>query len=217
MKKYVAYYRVSTQKQGVSGLGLEAQKESVRNFIGDNELLAEYKEVESGRKNYRPKLYEAIEFAKEEEATLVIARLDRLSRNAAFTMALRDSGVDFVAADIPGANTLTIGVLALVSQTEAERISKNTKAALQQLKKNGVKLGSPQNLSKKGREKSIQVRREKAMKNDANKKAYALIKAYEGSTLWDIAKKLNQNGFTTSQGYEFTPTQVARIKKLYEN
>ena len=217
MKKYVAYYRVSTQKQGVSGLGLEAQKESVRNFIGDNELLAEYKEVESGRKNYRPKLYEAIEFAKEEEATLVIARLDRLSRNAAFTMALRDSGVDFVAADIPGANTLTIGVLALVSQTEAERISKNTKAALQQLKKNGVKLGSPQNLSKKGREKSIQVRREKAMKNDANKKAYALIKAYEGLTLWDIAKKLNQNGFTTIQGYEFTPTQVARIKKLYEN
>lgn len=130
--KAVAYYRVSTAAQGRSGLGLDAQKSAVDDLVRQRDLalLAEFTEVESGKRNARPQLAAALNQAKLTGAVLVIAKLDRLSRNAAFLLALRDSGVRFIAADIPDANDLTIGVLAVIAQAEREAISRRTKEAL---------------------------------------------------------------------------------------
>lgn len=142
--KAVAYYRVSTAGQGRSGLGLAAQKAAVDELAGQRRLniLAEFTEVESGKRNDRPKLAEAFHHAKVTGAVLVIAKLDRLSRNAAFLLTLRDSGVRFLAADIPDANDLTIGVLAVVAQAEREAISKRTSEALAAIKRQLASGGS---------------------------------------------------------------------------
>ena len=147
-KLYVSYYRVSTDAQGQSGLGLESQQSAVEAFIrskgDDARLLASYIEVESGKKDDRPQLAAALAFAKAKKATLIIAKLDRLSRKAAFLLNLRDSGVDFEALDCPQMNTLTLGVMAVFAQFEREQISARTKAALQVAKSRGVRLGNPQ-------------------------------------------------------------------------
>src|SRR5712671_2856281 len=141
--KFVAYYRVSTARQGRSGLGLDAQRQAVADYLngGTRSLLREFVEVESGKLNTRPELEQALHLCKVTGATLVVAKLDRLSRNAAFLMTLRDSGVQFVAADLPEANTMTVGVMALVAQHEREAISVRTKAALAAAKARGRKLG----------------------------------------------------------------------------
>lgn len=132
MRKAVAYYRVSTASQGRSGLGLDAQRAAVSEAAAARgmALVAEFTEVESGGRNDRPKLAQALHHAKVTGAVLVIAKLDRLSRNAAFLLTLRDSGVRFIAADIPDANDVTIGVLAVIAQAEREAISQRTKDAL---------------------------------------------------------------------------------------
>ncbi len=130
--KYVAYERVSTARQGRSGLGLEAQRKAINNFATSRnaDVLARFTEVESGRKNERPELLEALTLARLTGATLVIAKLDRLSRNAAFLLTLRDSGVRFLAVDMPEADDLTVGIMALVAQEEREAISRRTREAL---------------------------------------------------------------------------------------
>ncbi len=153
MKKYVAYYRVSTQKQGESGLGLEAQRRCVAEMVSSRagEIIADFQDIESGKKNDRPELLKAIRQTKEKGATLIIAKLDRLARNAAFILELRDSGIDFVACDIPEANSLTIGIMAILAQQERETISARTKAALQAKKHRGDTLGKPENFSDQGR------------------------------------------------------------------
>lgn len=144
-QRLVAYERVSTARQGASGLGLEAQRKVIEDFANSRgaEVLARFTEVESGRKADRPELTKALHLAKVTGATLVIAKLDRLSRNAAFLLALRDSGVRFVAVDMPEANDLTVGIMALVAQAEREAISRRTKEALAVAKSRGVKLGNP--------------------------------------------------------------------------
>ena len=141
--KFIAYYRVSTQKQGRSGLGLEAQQRAVREHLngGRWQLLAELVEVESGKRNDRPKLAEALALCRMHRAKLLVAKLDRLARNVAFISALMESGVEFEAVDMPQANRLTVHILAAMAEHEAAAISARTKAALSAAKARGVQLG----------------------------------------------------------------------------
>ena len=213
-KKYIAYYRVSTKKQGQSGLGLEAQKASVIAFTKCTECITrEFVEVESGKNNARPQLAAALQAAKEQGATLVIAKLDRLSRNASFIFALRDSKVDFVCADMPEANSITIGIMAVLAQDERERTAKRTKDALAAKKAQGVKLGTPANLTEAARKKGMQVRINIAATKKENVQATELCNLYreQGLSLREIAAKLNDNGYKTSKGKSFQATTVNRL------
>jgi DNA invertase Pin-like site-specific DNA recombinase len=143
-KRYIAYYRVSTARQGQSGLGLEAQQTAVRSFVAaDAVILEEFVEVESGRRNDRPRLIEALAACRRHKAVLIIAKLDRLARNVAFVSNLMEAGVDFVAVDMPHASRLTVHILAAVAEHEREMISQRTKAALAAAKARGVRLGNP--------------------------------------------------------------------------
>ncbi|PQJ79398.1 recombinase family protein [Polaribacter porphyrae] len=218
MNKYVAYYRVSTQKQGKSGLGLDSQQSAVIRFINsEDSLIQSYTDVESGKNNNRPNLLKAIEHCKNENATLLIARLDRLSRNAAFIFTLRDTGVKFTAVDMPEANSVTVGIMAVLSQDERERISQRTKAALSELKLKGVKLGSPQNLTLEARKKGLEARMRYANENENNKKAgeFIISLCKNGLSFYAITKKLNQLGFKTRHGKEFQQVQVHRLYDRY--
>ncbi|MCC9138926.1 recombinase family protein [Pontibacter silvestris] len=206
MKKFVAYYRVSTKVQEHSGLGLEAQRLAVLQYAKQKDsIIEEFTEVESGSKNNREQLYLAIKLAKLKQATLLIAKLDRLSRNASFIFALRDSGVDFVCADMPEANTLTIGIFAVLAQHERELISKRTKDALQVKKAQGAKLGNPQNLNDEARKKGLEVRCSNARVNKQNRQAIKLIHIYrkQGYTFQQIANELNEEGYRTRTGKPF--------------
>jgi DNA invertase Pin-like site-specific DNA recombinase len=237
MKNFIAYYRVSTAKQGASGLGLEAQRECVAQFIGARKakpeqslgkpaagagdlLLAEYTEVESGKKNTRPELRAAIDHAKRAGAILVIAKLDRLSRNVAFIFALRDSGVDFACADMPDANTLTIGIFAALAQHERELISQRTKAALAAKKARGCTLGTLANLTDAGRKLGAQRTRENARANEANRRARAMIlhlRVGQNMPMHAIAQYLNENGFRTVRGKTFFAATVRHVMKSERN
>ena len=144
LPRFVAYYRVSTDRQGASGLGLDAQRQAVARQVNSGELAAEFTEIESGRRHTnRPQLLTALEECRKSRAVLLIARLDRLARNVAFIANLMESGVDFVACDMPQANRLTIHILAAVAEHEREMISQRTKAALAEAKRRGTRLGNP--------------------------------------------------------------------------
>lgn len=211
MKKYIAYYRVSTKQQGNSGLGLEAQKTMVRNYLKEDDILIDqFEEVESGKNDNRPQLLKAIEKSKNEGATLLIAKLDRLSRNAGFIFLLKDSNVDFKCCDMPEANSLTIGIMAVLAQEERILISKRTTDALQELKTKGVKLGTPENLTQEARKMGSEAMRLKALQNENNRKATALIVSLRnaGNSYNKIADELNKSGFKTSRGCEFTSSQT---------
>lgn len=210
--KFVAYYRVSTDKQGQSGLGLEAQQRAVRDYLGGNgwELVAEYTEVESGKRNVRPQLDEALAHARQEMATLIIAKLDRLSRNAKFLLALRDASVDIRAVDMPQADKFMFGIMAVVAERETDMVSKRTTEALAAAKARGVKLGNP-SLSK-GRAAAAKVNREKAAQFAAN--VLPIIREIENSgatTLRAIAKALNARGVQTARGGRWGPQTVANV------
>ena len=212
--KYVAYYRVSTRAQGDSGLGLEAQRSAVAGFV-KGAIIAEYTEIESGKNNQRVQLAAAIDQAKKAGATLVIAKLDRLSRNASFIFALKDSGVNFQCVDMPDANTLTIGIFATLAQHERELISSRTKAALQAKIAQGVQLGKPENMTHAAQQKGAQANRVKAISNVESRKAVGLAKKLrkDRKTYTEIAEELNQYGFRTARGCEFHPMQVQRLLK----
>lgn len=209
--KYVAYYRVSTDKQGQSGLGLNGQRAEVLRFIEPEKIFKEFTEIESGKKKDRPILKEAIELCKSESATLVIAKLDRLSRNVNFISQLMESGIKFVCCDMPTATEFTIHIYSAMAQQERKLISERTHKALQQLKEKGVKLGNPQNLTKEARNKGVEVRVKIAQENENNIRAKAYLKAING-TLQQKADLLNENGFRTSKGKLFTPMQVKRLQ-----
>jgi DNA invertase Pin-like site-specific DNA recombinase len=169
-RRFVSYLRVSTNKQGALGLGVEAQRRSVEDYLngGRWELLAEFVEVESGKCDDRPKLAEAMAFCRLHGATLVIAKLDRLSRDAHFLLGLQKADVRFVAADMPEANEMVVGILAVVAQAERKMISERTKAALAAAKARGQRLGTPANLRNhdlgrlRGRARRTEVARNRA-------------------------------------------------------
>ncbi len=216
--KYIGYIRVSTKKQGKSGLGLEAQKRAIRNLLNEDDILiAEFEEVESGKNKERPKLLEAIQKCKETKATLVIARLDRLSRSLSFISQLMDSGIEFVACDMKHANRFTIQIFAALAEQEARFISKRTKVALAELKAKGVRLGSPQNLNDRSRKRSLEVRQNNSISNEHNRKATALIVSMrkEDKSYLNIAKELNQSGFKTRRNKEFSAMTVKRLYDRY--
>jgi DNA invertase Pin-like site-specific DNA recombinase len=142
---FVGYFRVSTDRQGLSGLGLEAQHKAVSDYLngGKWEMVGEFVEVESGKRSDRPELGKALMLCRQRKATLIVAKLDRLARNVHFVSGLMESGVDFVAVDMPHANRLTIHILAAVAEHERQCISDRTKAALAAAKARGTKLGNP--------------------------------------------------------------------------
>lgn len=211
--KYIAYYRVSTDKQGESGLGLEAQRNDVRRFIQPENIDIELTEIESGKKAQRPVLNEAIELCRKHGATLLIAKLDRLARNVSFVSTLMNSGIKFIAVDMPSATELTIHIYSAIAEDEAKRISKRTKDALAVKKAQGIKLGSPQNLTNASRELAIKSIKSKAVNNENNIRAKAMINLLKGQgfTLQTIANKLNESGFKTSKGGQFMPMQIKRL------
>lgn len=221
-ERFVAYLRVSTQKQGYSGLGLEAQREIIKNYLREKKPIFEYIEVESGRKTDkgRPKLKEALSQCRTYGAKLIVAKLDRLARNVSFLSALLDSDVEIVFCDFPQANKMVLNILASISQYEAELISTRTRQALAAKKARGCKLGNPEHLLDKHQaaiEKSNQTNRKKAADNPNNKRAVAMLKvlAAQGMTLTEMTDKLNNEGFVTSKGYEFRPSQVYVLLKRY--
>ena len=224
MVNYLAYYRVSTKQQGASGLGLEAQQAAVTAHVNcHGKLIASYTEIESGRKSDRPELMKAIAHAKRNKATLIVAKLDRLSRNVAFLSALMESQIEFVCADMPTANKLTIHLLAAVAEHEAKVISERTKAALAQAKIRGVKLGSHREGHWNGRENAriagLAKGRKQAVKAiKANRiKAYAdlvpQVTEYRvsGKTFQQIADILNEAGHLTRRGKSWGHVQIMRL------
>ena len=211
-KQAIAYYRVSTQKQGISGLGLDAQRQSVTTYAkGRYTIAAEFVEVESGKKADRAELTKALAMAKEVGAVLLIAKLDRLARNVAFTSALMASGVQFVAVDMPDANNLTIHIIAAIAEHERELISARTKAALEQAKKRGATLGTPDNLTSEAREAGHETMRTAA--KEAYKLTYGYLEMLRGNglTFAAIADKLNSEGHATRNGKQFSPMTIKRI------
>lgn len=216
-RKFISYLRVSTDRQGKSGLGLEAQQEAIRGYLRGIHPLKEFTEVESGKRADRPQLLEALDACQSMGATLVIAKLDRLARNVAFISNLMESGVDFVACDFPQANRLTIHILAAVAEHEREMISVRTKEALKAAKARGVKLGTPKNLTeeatKRGRIEAEKVRKGKA---DAfARKRFKEISGFleQGLSLNVIARRLNQDGVLTARGKAgaWTPAAVKNV------
>jgi DNA invertase Pin-like site-specific DNA recombinase len=213
---FVAYYRVSTAKQGASGLGLEAQQASVRDYLngGNWKLLAEVIEVESGKRSDRPKLEEAMRLCRLHGATLIIAKLDRLSRDAHFLLGLQKAGVEFIAVDMPSANKLTVGIMALVAEDEAKRISDRTKAALAAAKARGVKLGGNRGveLTEDVRKVGRATRTAKANARAADlAPMIAELKAERITSLGAIAKALNDREVPTAKGGVWSATQVMRV------
>lgn len=208
----VAYYRVSTAKQGQSGLGLEAQQASVTSYASTQGLtiVQVFTEIESGRKKNRPQLLEALALCKRTGATLLIAKLDRLARNVAFISALMESGVDFVAVDMPEADKLTLHVMAAVAEREAELISTRTKAALAARKARGLPLGT-NNLTPERRALGPQKQRENARQDMRQPAAFAQALKGQGEPLRAIAATLNRSGFTTRKGGQWSAMQVKRL------
>ena len=215
--RYIAYFRVSTDRQGKSGLGLEAQRESVMSYLNGGRwtLVEEFTEIESGKHADRPELTAALAACKKQKAKLVIAKLDRLSRNLAFIATLMELGVEFVAADMPHANKLTVHILAAVAQHEREMISERTKAALQAAKKRGQQLGNPnlEEAAKRGRA----VAKANTRRFAAN--VWPIIEEImrAGATSANaIAGKLNERNVRTARGGKWTHVQVGAILRPFE-
>jgi DNA invertase Pin-like site-specific DNA recombinase len=226
LKKFVTYFRVSTDKQGKSGLGLEAQQESARLFIRDGEVLASFTEVESGKRSDRPELARALAICRRTGATLVVAKLDRLARNVAFISSLMETKVEFVACDNPTANRLTLHLLAAFAEHEAEQISERTKAGLAAAKRRGVKLGSARKGHWAGREDARRRGGAIGRQRQATAAKRASLDAYgellpviqrlrdDGETLRAIAAAMNERGEMTLRGREWRAQTVKNALTL---
>jgi DNA invertase Pin-like site-specific DNA recombinase len=212
--KFVAYYRVSTDRQGMSGLGLDAQRAAVAKHIGDAELVAEFTEVESGRKNDRAQLAQALATAKRSKAVLVIAKLDRLARNVHFISGLLESGVAFVCADMPEADRTFLQMMAVFAEYEAKKISERTKAALAQVKAQGRSLGSPTpEIGAAIGTVAIKAKAD-AYAERVGPVVRDIIAKTGAKTMRDIAEVLQARGIETPRGGSvWHPSQVANLLK----
>lgn len=220
MSKYVAYYRVSTDGQGESGLGLRAQQTAVARYVGDGEIIESFEEVESGKNSDRPQLHAAIHSAKRHGAILIVAKLDRLARNVLFTATLMESGVEFIACDIPYANRLTIHIMAAMAEDEARRISERTTAALAERKSDGVKLGAARegfhekNAGKLGwnASKRKDTLRQRTLQESWGQVIPIILALREADkSMADIADHLNRQGYKTPRGGRFHTSTISRI------
>lgn len=211
--KFVSYYRVSTQEQGRSGLGLEAQQEAVLRWLSapERELVGEYTDIESGKKDARPELLRAIAHAKRVKAILIIAKLDRLSRKVAFVSNLMEAGVRFVAVDNPSANELTIHILAAVAQAERKAISERTSAALQAAKARGTILGNPR--LHIAQPKAVQAVVDRAVAHATNvQPIIEQLRAAGCKTYESVANAMSARGIRSARGGEWTATSVRRVE-----
>jgi DNA invertase Pin-like site-specific DNA recombinase len=218
--KFVSYLRVSTARQGRSGLGLDAQRKAVEDFLngGDWKVVKEFIEVESGKRADRPQLAKALQVCRVHGAKLVIAKLDRLSRDAHFLLGLEKAGVDFVCADMPSANRLTVGIMAMVAEEERRMISQRTKAALAAAKRRGVKLGGYREnakLTAKARAKGRAALHAKALSRAMDlAETVKELQVAGCMSLRAIAAGLDQRGITAVRGGKWSANQVARVLEL---
>lgn len=214
--KFIAYFRVSTQRQGQSGLGLEAQRAAVMAYLAGGNLVAEFTEVESGKRNDRPQLAAALAACRKQRATLVIAKLDRLARNVAFIANLMDAGVPFIAADNPHATRLTLHIYAAIAEHEAKAISDRTRAALAAAKARGKRLGwsmpSRRQEQHRATARAVRANKGKADLFAANVlPIVAQVRAAGITTLEGIAAALNARGIKTARGGHWHPTTVRNL------
>lgn len=219
--KIVTYIRVSTDKQGRSGLGLEAQRAAIAAYAKTSGAVtvAEYQEVESGTNNARPELQKALKHARVTGSTLAIAKIDRLSRSAAFLLDLQESGVDFVACDMPEANAMTVGIMAVMAQAEAKAISDRTKAAMQAAKDRGQTFGNPNGAAPLRRAGKGNVASVQAMQKRADARATDLADVLEDlemkgfTTLQAQANELNRRGIKTARGGRWHASSVSNLRR----
>lgn len=217
-RHFVTYYRVSTQRQGKSGLGLDAQRAAVRAHLDSQSgiELASFTEVESGKVNARPQLDAALRRCRQTRATLLVAKLDRLSRNAAFLLSLRDAGVRVVAADNPEMNETVVGIMAVIAQHEAQAISDRTRAALAAAKRRGVRLGNPHlKAGTKASARAASVAAQVAAKGRAEELRDVVEAARTSGcvSLRDIAAHLNGLGIRTPRGGDWAAASVLRLQR----
>ncbi|BBA68606.1 recombinase family protein [Geobacter sulfurreducens] len=214
--KYIAYYRVSTQKQGKSGLGLEAQRKMVADFLATNggELAAEFTEIESGKRDDRPELMAAIRHAGLVGGRLLVGKLDRLSRDLHFILSLQKSRVDFVVCDLPGCDSFTINIYGALAQRERELIAARTRAGLAEAKKRGVKLGTNNlrpELVQEASAKGVQVIKQNAADFAAKVRPVIEYMRAQGKSLRHIAAELESLGVKTARGGAWTATTVKNV------
>mgnify|MGYP001535766180 FL=1 len=217
-KNYIAYLRQSTMKQEISGLGVEAQREIIQNYLKERKPVAI--ETESGRKSDRPKLTEVLEVCRKTGSILIVEKLGRLSRNVAFTSKLLESDVEIVFCDFPEANKLVLHIISSIAEYEAGLISQRTKQSLRTKKARGCRLGKSENLLSRlpqAVENSNRTNRQKALDNPNNKRAVALLKSLvkEEKSLSEMARILNKEGFVTAWGCQFKASQVSILLKRY--
>ena len=203
-------------KQQLSGLGVEAQREIIHNHVKNKQILAEYIETESGKKSNRPQLLTALAMCRKTNSILIVAKLDRLSRNVAFTSKLLESDVEIVFCDFPQANRLMLHIISSIAEYEAGLISQRTKQSLQAKKARGIKLGKSDNLMNKFEQaiyNSSRTNKAKAENNPNNMRAIALLRSLsmQGKSLSEMTDLLNEQGFVTSKGCQFQITQVKRL------
>lgn len=203
-------------KQQLSGLGVEAQREIIHNYVRNKPILAEYIETESGKKSNRPQLLTALAMCRKTNSVLIVAKLDRLSRNVAFTSKLLESDVEIVFCDFPQANRLILHIISSIAEYEAGLISQRTRQSLQAKKARGIKLGKSDNLMNKFEQaiyNSSRTNKAKADNNPNNMRAIALLRSLstQGKSLSEMTDLLNEQGFVTSKGCQFQVTQVKRL------
>ncbi len=217
MEKYVIYYRVSTKKQVESGLGLEAQRAYINHFVDSSKIMQEFTEVATAKymdSDNRPELCKAIKYCKDHNCILVVAKIDRLSRKTEHALSIyEDLGGRLISCDIPNLDKFTLTLFMAIADRERELISIRTKQALAEKKKQGVKLGTPSNLTDEGRAKGAQRMKQKAATNVNTRKSrnYAKLLRNRGLTLQAIADQLNNEGHATARGKSYKRTSIKRL------